>query len=48
VGRDLADIDLIWVKRKPIYFCGKDWTTRINLIRLNKSRFARIGERCST
>src|ERR1700677_4522381 len=31
-----ADIEVIWVKSEPEYFCGKDWTTQIRLIRLNK------------
>jgi len=26
-----ADIEVIWVKSEPEYFCGKDWTTQIRL-----------------
>jgi hypothetical protein len=29
-------MDLIWVKREAIYFCGKDWTGSINLMEFEK------------
>jgi hypothetical protein len=32
-----ADIEVIWVRSEPEYFCGKDWTTQIRLIAFNKS-----------
>jgi hypothetical protein len=31
-------LNLIWVKREPIYFFERDWTGSIGLIRFNKSR----------
>jgi hypothetical protein len=34
-------LEVIWVRRKPIYFCKWDWTTQITLIRLNKLAFWR-------
>jgi hypothetical protein len=34
-------LEVIWVRRKPIYFCKPDWTTQITLIRLNKLVFSR-------
>jgi hypothetical protein len=33
MGRDM---DLIWGKREAKYFCGKDWTGSISLIRFDK------------
>ena len=27
-----ADIEVIWVKSEPEYFCARDWTTQISLI----------------
>jgi hypothetical protein len=36
-----VDIEVIWVKSEPEYFCERDWTTQISLIQLNKSRCAR-------
>jgi hypothetical protein len=44
-----GDIKVIWVGRQAIfrkfgnYFCHKDWTGQITLIRLNKSGFSRTG-----
>jgi hypothetical protein len=35
------DVEVIWVKSEPEYFCEQDWTSSINLIRFNKSRCAR-------
>jgi hypothetical protein len=26
LGRDASDVEVIWVKRKPEYFCGRGWT----------------------
>jgi hypothetical protein len=33
----------IWGSEKQKYFCKRDWTGQISLIRLNKFRFARNG-----
>jgi hypothetical protein len=38
VGRDGEDMQVIWVKSEPEYFCAGDWTTQIRLIRFNKLR----------
>jgi hypothetical protein len=27
------EVEVIWVKREPKYFCEEDWTTQISLIR---------------
>jgi hypothetical protein len=32
-------LEVIWVNRKPKYFCKRDWTTQITLIRFNKLDF---------
>jgi hypothetical protein len=32
------DIEVIWVRSEPEYFCGGDWTGRNSLMRFNKSR----------
>jgi hypothetical protein len=32
------DMQVIWVKSEPEYFCARDWTTQIRLNRFNKSR----------
>ena len=42
VGRDSGDIGVIWVRREGEYFCKRDWTASIRLIRLNKSLRARM------
>ena len=34
---------LIWAKREAEYFCAKDWTGQISLIRLDKFDFTRNG-----
>jgi hypothetical protein len=34
-----VDIEVIWVRRKRIYFRKQDWTTQITLIRFNKLDF---------
>ena len=39
VGRDGANMDLIWVGGEAIYFWEQDWTGSISLIRFNKSGF---------
>jgi hypothetical protein len=39
------DIEVIWVRREAEYFCKRDWTTQIGLIRLNKFEFTRKAER---
>jgi hypothetical protein len=39
VGRDGEDIKVIWGERKQEYFCKRDWTTQITLIRLDKLGF---------
>jgi hypothetical protein len=31
------DMQVIWVRSEPEYFCEEDWTTQISLIQLNKS-----------
>jgi hypothetical protein len=31
------DMQVIWVKSEPEYFCARDWTTQISLIAFNKS-----------
>jgi hypothetical protein len=36
-----ADIEVIWVKSEPEYFCEEDWTGQISLIRHDKSGFRR-------
>ena len=36
-----TDIEVIWVGRKPEYFCKRDWTASISLIRFNKTVFCR-------
>jgi hypothetical protein len=41
VGRDGEDMQVIWVKSEPEYFCAKDWTTQIRLIQFNKLPCAR-------
>jgi hypothetical protein len=38
-GVDVIDIDVIWGKREAEYFCKRDWTGQITLIRFNKSGF---------
>jgi hypothetical protein len=35
------DMDVIWGKREGIYFCRKDWTGSISLMRFNKLLFWR-------
>jgi hypothetical protein len=30
------DVEVIWVKSEPEYFCERDWTTQIRLIPFNK------------
>ena len=37
------DIELIWVFCKSEYFCTRDWTRVITLIRFRKSVFTRIA-----
>jgi hypothetical protein len=32
-------MELIWAKREGIYFCNREWTGQIRLIRLNKLAF---------
>src|SRR5437762_13791093 len=41
VGRDGRVIILIWVKRRKEYFCKRDWTAQIRLIRQAKLAFRR-------
>jgi hypothetical protein len=36
-----SDIDLIWGKHEAEYFCKRDWTGQITLIRFRKFLFAR-------
>jgi len=43
--RDGATMNLIWVDREVKYFFTHDWTGGITLIRFNKFRFARNGDR---
>src|ERR1700678_2201283 len=38
VGGMAVDIEVIWVRSEPEYFCKEDWTTQIRLIRFNKLR----------
>jgi hypothetical protein len=45
VGGMAMDIEVIWVNREAEYFCKRDWTTQIGLIRLNKFQFTRNAER---
>jgi hypothetical protein len=45
MGRDARHKHVIWVGRKPEYFCARDWTGRIALIRFNKFRCARRRRR---
>jgi hypothetical protein len=37
------DIDLIWGTGEGEYFCKRDWTAQISLIRFNKSGFWRTA-----
>jgi hypothetical protein len=39
VGRDGGLVEVIWVGAKRNYFCNRDWTPQITLIRFNKSVF---------
>jgi hypothetical protein len=39
------DIEVIWVGSEAEYFCKRDWTTQIGLIRLNKFQFTSNAER---
>jgi hypothetical protein len=32
LGRDANDMEVIWVRSEPEYFCEGDWTTQITLI----------------
>jgi hypothetical protein len=34
-------VKMIWVVREPEYFCKRDWTASISLIRLDKLAFWR-------
>jgi hypothetical protein len=29
VGRDARDVEVIWVKKEPEYFCKEDWTAEL-------------------
>jgi hypothetical protein len=40
-GRDAAFVVLIWGNREVVYFCARDWTGSIGLIRLKKFAWAR-------
>ena len=40
-GGTAADVKVIWVSREAEYFCNRDWTTQITLIRFNKLAFWR-------
>jgi hypothetical protein len=39
--QDEGVMELIWGKREAEYFCKRDWTTQITLIRFNKLACAR-------
>jgi hypothetical protein len=39
-----GDIEVIWVNGEAEYFCKKDWTTQITLIRFKKFGRARKRE----
>jgi hypothetical protein len=47
-GRMAIIMDLIWVKREAEYFCARDWTVQITLIRLNKFDFTRRPQSTTT
>jgi hypothetical protein len=37
-------LKVIWVRRERIYFCKRDWTAQITLIRLKKLAFSRKAD----